>query len=235
MGGGRRVTRLELLELMMDEVEAMTRAGETVGRAVGTGLHAMRVQATRAGQTGGTAALRAVRRAELRLAEQGIAPGQLSDMLSETADRASDQAAATTRRATKKAAKRMAKQRRRLSKQAAGVRADAERKRTEMVRNARRMRRQTAKQATEARRRAKRAKRDYTAQLGRARRRWPWLLGVLAAGVGAVLFALSRRPQEVRLTEVTEEPELGEAEQLPPAQRGPAAGEATRPRQQRKP
>jgi hypothetical protein len=211
----------------MDEVEAMTKAGETVGRAVGTGLHAMRVQAVQASRTGGAAAARAARRAEQRLAERGIAPRQLPDLLSETAGRATEQAAATSRRASKE----LARQRRQLAKHAAGARADAAQTRTEMLRNARRLRRQAAKQAAEARRRARRARRDYTAQLGRSRRRrWPWVLGVLAGGMGAVLVALSRRPEEVRLADVSEQPQTVEGmetEQMPPAPRGPAAGETT--------
>ncbi|GDY30947.1 hypothetical protein [Gandjariella thermophila] len=213
----------------MDEVEAMTRAGEMVGRAMGTGLHAVRVQAARASRTGGAAAVRAARRAERRLAARGIAPSQLPDVLSESATRATEQAAATGRRA-----------RRKLAKRTAGVRADAAKRRAELLRSAKAMRKEAAKQAAEARRRAKRAKRDYALQIGRSRRRrWPWVLGVLAAGIGAVLVALSRRPQEVRLADVSEEPQTvegAETEQLAPEQRGPAAGETTgRPRHQRRP
>jgi hypothetical protein len=55
------------------------------------------------------------------------------------------------------------------------------------------------------------------------------VLGVLMAGAGAVGVALSRRPQEVQLADVREEPgtvERPAAEQAPPQQRGPAAQES---------
>jgi hypothetical protein len=198
----------------MDEVKAMTKAGETVGKAVGTGLHAMRVQTTRASRTGSQAAVRAARQAEVKLAERGIEPRHyLQELLNENVSRAADQATATTRRARK----RLAKQRQQLAKQAGSARAD-------LVRNAKKARKEAAKQAAEARKRAKQAKREYSLQLGRRRRRrWPWVLGLLFAGAGAVGVALSRRPQEVQLADVSEEP--GTVEHAPPQQRGPAAQE----------
>ena len=55
----------------MDEVKAMTHAGETVGRAVGTGLRTLRQGAVQVGQAGAEAAARAATAAEQKLAETG--------------------------------------------------------------------------------------------------------------------------------------------------------------------
>lgn len=53
----------------MDEVQAMTHAGETVGRAMGTGLRTLRHRAVIAGHAGVETAARAAAAAERRLAE----------------------------------------------------------------------------------------------------------------------------------------------------------------------
>ena len=55
----------------MDEVKAMTHAGETVGRAMGTGLRKMRHGAVGVGHAGAEAAARAATAAERKLAESG--------------------------------------------------------------------------------------------------------------------------------------------------------------------
>ncbi|HEX4725540.1 MAG TPA: hypothetical protein VH333_23715 [Pseudonocardiaceae bacterium] len=55
----------------MDEVQAMTHAGETVGRAVGTGLRTIRRGAVQVGQAGAEAAAKAAVAAEQKLAESG--------------------------------------------------------------------------------------------------------------------------------------------------------------------
>jgi type II secretory pathway pseudopilin PulG len=55
----------------MDEVKAMTHAGETVGRAVGTGLRTLRRGAVQAGQAGAEAAAQAAVAMEHKLADSG--------------------------------------------------------------------------------------------------------------------------------------------------------------------
>jgi hypothetical protein len=56
----------------MDEIEAMARAGETVGEAVGKGLRAVRIGAARATHAGAEASSRLAHRTEQRLTEQGF-------------------------------------------------------------------------------------------------------------------------------------------------------------------
>lgn len=54
---------------MMDEVQAMTHAGETVGRAMGTGLRTLRRGAVGVSHTGAQAAAHAATAAERKLAQ----------------------------------------------------------------------------------------------------------------------------------------------------------------------
>ncbi|MBC6449234.1 hypothetical protein [Actinokineospora xionganensis] len=75
----------------------MTRAGETVGKAVGTGWRAARQGAARAGEAAQTA--------EQKLAAKGVAPKQMAEVIAETAHVARDEMAAQTRRARKQLAK----------------------------------------------------------------------------------------------------------------------------------
>jgi hypothetical protein len=56
----------------MDEVDAMTHAGETVGEAMGKGLRAVRVGATKATHAGAEASSRLARLAEHQLAEAAL-------------------------------------------------------------------------------------------------------------------------------------------------------------------
>jgi hypothetical protein len=55
----------------MDEVKAMTHAGETVGRAMGTGLRTLRRGAVQAGHAGAEVAVKAATAAEQKLAATG--------------------------------------------------------------------------------------------------------------------------------------------------------------------
>ena len=65
MGIAWNVTDRQLLERDMDEVDAMTRAGESVGKAV----RSVRRGAVRAGHVGADAAVQLAHNAEGRLAE----------------------------------------------------------------------------------------------------------------------------------------------------------------------
>lgn len=76
----------------MDEVKAMAAAGEQVGRAVGTGVRAVRHAATRAGMAGATASRQAAARAQQELAGRDITAGELREAITEQAARRSHRA-----------------------------------------------------------------------------------------------------------------------------------------------
>lgn len=69
----------------MDEVNAMSRAGENVGKAVGTGIRTARDGATRAGKAGAEMSKHAAARAEQELAEHGITAEELQEQLAQRA------------------------------------------------------------------------------------------------------------------------------------------------------
>ncbi|MCP2168981.1 hypothetical protein [Goodfellowiella coeruleoviolacea] len=202
----------------MDEVQVMTRAGESVGRALGTGLRAVRQGAVRAGHAGAEAASQVVGTAETKLADHGIVPDRLFDALSERAEEVG--------RSTRRARKNLARQRRQLARQRQRLirqgRKKGERLRADVLDRADRTRddiaRLTGRAAAKATRKAARAKKVTRQQARRAarlatrkagkltatreiarRRRWPWLLALLVAAGAAGYAVLSRRPQEVRL------------------------------------
>lgn len=89
----------------MDEVAAMTHAGESVGRAMGTGLRSLRRGATQVGQAGAEAAARAATAAERKLAASG--------------QEAAKELVATTRRARRDLARASAQAGREASRTAA--------------------------------------------------------------------------------------------------------------------
>lgn len=153
----------------MDEVKAMTRAGEKVGRVVGTGLQAMRHSAQRAGQA-----------AEHKLAEHGVAPKQLTEALTESAQVAREEAARTTRRARRKLGRKAKHARKELAKAAKQARKEAK-----MSKPAKAVKEKTK----EAKKVAKQAAKE--AGQKKSRRRWPILLGF--AGLAAGIAYLVRR------------------------------------------
>ena len=173
----------------MDEVDAMTRAGESVGKAVGTGLRAVRRGAVRAGQVSADAAVTWAERAEGKLAERGVTADHLRGVVA-------DRAGALVERA-EQVEKSTRKRRKQLAKKARLVRKDVA-KATE------RARKEARSRAKDVRKAAKQARKDYAASQRPQRSRWPWVLGVLAAGAVAAYVALTRRPQEVRLEEIEE-------------------------------
>ncbi|HUQ60676.1 hypothetical protein [Lentzea sp.] len=170
----------------MDEVDVMTRAGESVGKAVGTSLKAARQGVVRAGHV-----------AEVKLAERGITADQVRGTLVDRADTLMSRAEdweKQTRRSRKRLAKKSAKTR------------------AELMGKAEVVRKEVKKAAKTARKDAKvRAKeiRKAAAQLsGDApkRRRWPWVLGLLIAAAAAGYVALTRKPEEVQLHEEEQAP-----------------------------
>ena len=67
----------------MDEVKAMARAGESMGRAVGTGIKSARCGAKRAGAMGVSLSKQAAARAEQELASRGISTEDLQERLAQ--------------------------------------------------------------------------------------------------------------------------------------------------------
>lgn len=223
----------------MDEVKAMTKAGESVGKAVGTGLRAVRESAVRAGHAGAEVAAQVATRAEQKLAERGIAPEQVKDAISERAE----EVAKTTRRTRKQLAKQAERKRRELAKQAERQRRQLAKRggqrKAELLDRAAEVRDELAKASGRARREAKgrlkelrkaaaQAGRDYAAEQPRKRRRWPWVLGLLVAAGAAGYVALSRRPQEVRLQDEEPTPPATLAGDTPAARNGQVADHAER-------
>ncbi|WP_051713222.1 hypothetical protein [Actinoalloteichus caeruleus] len=104
----------------MDEVKAMATAGESMGRAVGTGIRTVREGAQRAGRSGARASRDAARRAEDGLARRGLAPGQLAELIDENAKNARK----GLDRRKKKLVKQRAKAQKQLRKAAKEARAE---------------------------------------------------------------------------------------------------------------
>ncbi|ASO17694.1 hypothetical protein FHR81_003876 [Actinoalloteichus hoggarensis] len=73
----------------MDEVRAMAAAGESVGRAMGSGVRTVREGAQRAGRAGAQATIKAARQAarstESQLADRGLTPHQLLELIENNA------------------------------------------------------------------------------------------------------------------------------------------------------
>ncbi|MGH3756617.1 hypothetical protein [Actinophytocola sp.] len=182
----------------MDDVKAMTRAGETVGKAVGSGWLAVRRSAKRAGQASADATTKAAHAADRKLTERGVAPQHLAVALAEGAELAREEVVKTTRRARKKLARRAKHTRKELAKAAKQARKDA--KKSKPAKRASK----TAKQARED---AKELKASMKAEMARLKaqakeqaaamkdaeapkkRRWPkvLLLAIVAAGVAYVV------------------------------------------------
>jgi predicted ATP-dependent protease len=183
----------------MDDVKAMTRAGETVGKAVGSGWLAVRRSAKRAGQAGADATTKAAHVADRKLTERGVAPQQLAEALAEGAEVARQEVMKSTRRARKKLARTAKHTRKELAKAAKQARKEAKKSKPA---------RQAAKSVKQARREAQERKASLKADMARLkaelreqaaalkhadapkkRRRWPkvLLLTVIAAGVAVVV------------------------------------------------
>ncbi|MCE6997056.1 hypothetical protein LZG04_19930 [Saccharothrix sp. S26] len=166
----------------MDEVDAMTRAGESVGKAV----RAVRRNAVRAGHVGADAAVQLAERAEGKLAERGVTRDYVRSVVADKAGVLVEKA-----QAYEKSTRRGRKQ---LAKKAKGVRKD-------VARAAERARKEAKVRAKDVRKAAKQARKEMAAAKHPQRRRWPWVLGVFAAAAVAGYLALTKRPQEVHLQE----------------------------------
>lgn len=175
----------------MDEVDAMTRAGERAGESVGKAVRAVRRGAVRAGHAGAGAAVQLAERAEVKLAERGVTRDYVRGVVA-------DKAGALVERAeeVEKSTRRSRKQ---LAKRAKGVRKD-------IAKATARARKEAKVRAKDVRKAAKQARRELAAAKAPKRRRWPWVLGVFAAAAVAGYLALTKRPQEVHLEEEVVEP-----------------------------
>ncbi len=183
----------------MDDVKAMTRAGETVGKAVGSGWLSVRRNAKRAGQAGTEATVRAAHAADRKLTERGVAPQQLTVALAEGAEIARQEVVKTTRRARKKLARTAKHTRKELAKAAKQARKDAKKSKPakRAVKSAKQVKADAKKLKAKAREEA------VAMKLGDApkrKRRWPkvMLVAVIAAGVAYVVRSKSASaPQAV--------------------------------------
>lgn len=197
----------------MDDVKAMSRAGETVGKAVGSGWLAVRRGAKRAGQAGAEATINAAQAADRKLTERGVAPRQLTEALAEGAGLARQEVAKSTRRTRKKLARTAKHTRKDLAKAAKQARKDAKRskpaKRT--VKSAKQAKADAKKlkatlQAEAVKLKARAREEAVALKLAEApkkRRRWPkvLLLTVVAAGVAYVVRSKATPPEPTPVPE----------------------------------
>ncbi|MEU6264378.1 hypothetical protein [Saccharopolyspora shandongensis] len=101
----------------MDEVKAMARAGESVGKAVGTGLKSARHGAKRAGEVGMALSKQAAARAEQELANHGYSTDELQERIAQaTTGMSRKELAKRGRKARKEWEKKTAKSRKQLAK-----------------------------------------------------------------------------------------------------------------------
>lgn len=197
----------------MDDVKAMSRAGETVGKAVGSGWRSARRGAKRAGQAGVDATARAAAVADRKLTERGVAPKQLAEAIAEGAEVARQEVAKTTRRARRKLAKTAKHTRKDLAKAAKQARKDAAKsKPAKRVQKSAKQAKADAKKLkaswkAEATRLKKKAHEDAQAlKLAdgpKRKRRWPkvLLLAMVAGGVAYVVRSKKAAAQEQSVPE----------------------------------
>ncbi|WP_207918875.1 hypothetical protein [Saccharopolyspora karakumensis] len=100
----------------MDEVNAMAKAGETVGKAVGTGIKQARHGAKRAGETGAVLSRQAAARAEQELANRGYSTEELQELIAQRATgKSRKELAKQAKKARKDWEKRTTESRKRLA------------------------------------------------------------------------------------------------------------------------
>jgi hypothetical protein len=191
----------------------MTRAGETVGKAVGSGWLAVRRSAKRAGQAGADATTKAAHAADRKLTERGVAPQQLAEALAEGADVARQEVKKSTRRARKKLSRTAKHTRKELAKAAKQARKEAKKSKPAQ---------RAAKSVEQARREAKARKASLKADMARLkselkeqaaaakladapkkRRRWPkvLLLTIVATGIAVVARSRGTTPDSTPVPE----------------------------------
>jgi hypothetical protein len=191
----------------MDEVKAMTRAGETVGKAVGSGWRSARHNAIRAGQAGAEATSRAALAADRKLTERGVAPRQLAEALAEGAEVARQEVVKTTRRARRKLAKTAKHTRKDLAKAAKQARKDAVKSKSakqarksvkQAKADAKKLKSQFRTEAAKLRTRAREEAAALKLVEPKRKRRWPKvvLLAIVAGGIAYVVRSKVAEQQE---------------------------------------
>ncbi|MGB3442883.1 MAG: hypothetical protein WBA97_29430 [Actinophytocola sp.] len=187
----------------MDDVKAMTRAGETVGKAVGSGWRSARHNAKRAGVAGAEATSRAAHAADRKLTERGFAPRQVAEAIAESAEVARQEVAKTTRRARRKLAKTAKHTRKDLAKAAEQARKDAAKSKTakRARKSAKQIKADTKKLKSQFRAEAKALKsraRKTLSDQPKPKRRWPKvvLLVIVASGVTYVVRSKAAERQD---------------------------------------
>ncbi|GAB1512004.1 hypothetical protein [Actinophytocola sp. KF-1] len=178
----------------MDDVKAMTRAGETVGKAARSGWRSARHNAKRAGLAGAEATSRAAQAADRKLTERGLAPRQVAEAIAEGAEVARQEVVKTTRRARRKLAKTAKHTRKDLAKAAKQARKDAAKSKT-----AKQARKSVKQAKADAKKLKSQVKAEAKALRTRAagavgakpkpKRRWPkvMLLVIIASGIAYVV------------------------------------------------
>jgi hypothetical protein len=189
----------------MDDVKAMTRAGETVGKAVSSGWIAARRGAKRAGQAGVDATSRAAHTAETKLTERGVAPRQIAEALAESAEVARQEVAKTTRRARRKLAKTAKHTRKDLAKAAKQARKDAgkskaakrARKSAKQAKaDAAKLKASVKAEAIKLKTRARAEAAALAAESPKRKRRWPKLLLLMIVAGGVAFVVRSKVAQQ---------------------------------------
>ena len=198
-----------------DDVNTMTRAGETVGKAVGSGWVAARRNAKRAGKAGAEAAVRAAHAADKKLTERGVAPQQVTDALLESAEVARQEVAKATRRTRRKLAKTTQHTKKELAKAAKQARKEA--KNSKAAKHVVKSAKQAKKDAKEMRSAIKAEiatlkSRAKEVDGGKKKRRWPKvvLMAIVATDVAYVVrgrMAAQQEPTPVPKPRRRDEPE----------------------------
>jgi hypothetical protein len=178
----------------MDEVKAMAQAGESVGKAVGTGLRTIRRNAVRAGQAGAEHAAKAAAAAEHKLAEQVSAGmdnvGAARDELVKESRRTRRKLARNARKAAKKTAKNAGKNLGEVAKQA--KRAGRKAGKAVSASNAE-FSRKVQKKLNKLENKTAKLRRRAEKNPSGGGRRWLWLAGV--GGVAAIAVVVLRSRQ----------------------------------------
>lgn len=216
----------------MDDVKAMTRAGETVGKAVGSGWRSARQNAKRAGLAGADVTSRAAQAADRKLTERGFAPRQVAEAIAEGAEVARQEVAKTTRRARRKLAKTAKHTRKDLAKAAKRARRDASKSKTA---------KQTRKSVKQAKADAKKLKAQFRTEAAKLKtrakvaagaepkqkRRWPKviLFAIIAGGIAYVVRGKVAAQQHAAPEPRRDEPVTPEQEQTDSAANGQLNGQ----------
>jgi hypothetical protein len=178
----------------MDEVKAMTQAGESVGKAVGTGLRTIRRNAVRAGQAGAEQAAKAAVAAEHKFAEQ-------TSTLVDNVEAAREELVKSSRRARRKLAKNAKKTANKAAKRAS-TKLDGHTKKAKKA--GRKANKQAAAASAEFSRKVQKKLSKLEGRTAKLRskaernpggrsRRWVWLLG--AGGVAAIAVVVVKSRQ----------------------------------------